>query len=120
MFRALPKHCFVPILAKTSAPQAKFLGTFWKILTKKSRFLGARSTSKLVYIGGEGAFRKSLGSITKNGYLKIVQRGRPFGSAGGRIPEGEGGRPHPKSAPDYDVDEIIRELIVVVRFKFYG
>ena len=38
---------------------------FWKILTKKSRFFGTRSPSKLVYIG---AFRKILGSVTKNGF----------------------------------------------------
>ena len=52
-----------------------FLGNFWNILTKESRFLGARSPSKLVYIGAKGAFRKVLGSVNKNGYLKIVQRG---------------------------------------------
>ena len=50
IFRALPKHGLVPVLA--------FLGTFWKILTKKSRFFGARSPSKLVYIGAKGALRK--------------------------------------------------------------
>ena len=51
IFRALPKHCFVPILAKVSAPQAKFgkcrpkkafLGTFWKL-----RFFSARSPLKI-------------------------------------------------------------------------
>ena len=53
IFRALPKHCFVHILAKFSAPQAKFkkkkqarkafLGTFWKMLTKKNRVFSVRS-----------------------------------------------------------------------------
>ena len=42
-----------------------FLGTFWKILTKKSRFFGVRSPSKLIYIGAAGAFRKFLGSVGK-------------------------------------------------------
>ena len=66
--------------------QAKkaFLGNFWKILTEKSRFFGARSPFKLIHFG---VFRKILGSVTKNGYLKIVQR-EPFESAGGRIPDG--------------------------------
>ena len=30
---------------------------------------------------------KILGPVTKNKYLKIIQRGGPFASAGGRIPE---------------------------------
>ena len=51
-----------------------------------------------MYIGAKGAFRKILGSVTKNGYLKIVQGG-PFGSAGGRIPEEGRGADPPKSAP---------------------
>ena len=44
--------------------------------------------------------------LTKNGFLKKVQRG-PYGSAGSRIPESEGrSKPHPlnpppKSAPAY-------------------
>ena len=66
-FLDLPNHCKDPILTKFSAPQATFsknrarkaiLGSFWKILTKKSHFFGARSPSKLVYIGAQGAFRK--------------------------------------------------------------
>ena len=39
---------------------------------------------KLLYIGAKGAFRKIVRSVTKIGYLKIVQR-VPFGPAGGRI-----------------------------------
>ena len=38
-------------------------GHFLKNFDKKSRFFGARSPSKLVYIGAEGAFRKILGSV---------------------------------------------------------
>ena len=55
-YRALTNHYKDLILSKFSAPQAKLgffeilkkqdekgvLGTFWKILTKKSRFFGAR------------------------------------------------------------------------------
>ena len=37
---------------------------------------------KLVYIGAERAFRKVLGYVTKNGYLKIVQRGDTLGRQG--------------------------------------
>ena len=70
------------------------------MLTKKSRFFGARS-SKLVYIGAEGAFRKILGSVGQKWISEKVSKGGPFGSAGGCIPEGGGKRPPPpKSAPD--------------------
>ena len=64
----------------------------WKILTEKSRFFGARSPSKL------GAFRNFLGTVTKNGYFKILQREDPLGRQGvessreGNVP------PSPKSA----------------------
>ena len=68
IFGALPKHCFAPILAKFSAPQANFWKTgeksrFWHFLEnfdKKTRFFGARSPSKLVYIG---ALKKIWGSV---------------------------------------------------------
>ena len=74
------------------------------MLTKKSRFFGARSPSKLVYIGAKGAFRKILGSVGQNWISEKVSKGGPFGSAGGRIPEGGGGvpPPPPKSAPVAD------------------
>ena len=68
------------------------------MLTKKSRFFGARSPSKLVYIEAEGAFRKILGSVGQKWISEKVSKGGPFGSAGGRIPEGGGGgggRPPP-------------------------
>ena len=60
---------------KTGQKKA-FLGTFWKLFTKTSRFFGARSHLK------KCAFRKILGSVTKNGYFKIVQRGDPLGRQG--------------------------------------
>ena len=90
-----------PVFAKISAPQAKFgrnmskkalLSLFWKILTKKWRFFGVRSPSKLVFIGAEGAFRKNLRSVIKKGFLIIVQRGDPLGQQGVKsLIEGGGG-----------------------------
>ena len=104
IFRALPKHCFAPILAKFSAPHANFLktvkkavfGHFLKNFAFFSRFFfGARSPSKLVYVGAKGAFRKILGSVGQKWISEKVSKGGPFGSAGGRIPEG-GGNKFPK------------------------
>ena len=93
------------------------------MLTKKSRFFGARSPSKLVYIGAKGAFRKTLGSVGQKWISeKVSKEGGPFGSAGGRIPEGGGGvrypRP-PKSAPDsdYDLVKLSPPSQVIVTFK---
>ena len=54
---------------------------------------------KQVYIGAKGAFRKFLGSVTKYGYLKIVQRGDPLGRQAFESLRGGGVRPPPKSAP---------------------
>ena len=45
-------------------------------------FFGACFPSKLVNIGAKGALRKILGSVNQNGYLKLVQRGEPFGRQG--------------------------------------
>ena len=101
IFRALPKHCFARTLAKFSAPQANFWknsqkSRFWALFEKfwqKNRvFFGARSPSKLVYIGAKGALRKTLGSVGQKWSSEKVSKGGPFGSAGGRIPEGGGGR----------------------------
>ena len=78
-------------------------GHFLKNFDKKMRFFGARSPSKIAYIGAEGAFRKILGSVGQKWISEKVSKGGPFGSAGGQIPEG--GRPPPpprtppKSAP---------------------
>ena len=68
------------------------------------RFFGARSPSKIAFIGAEGAFRKILGSVGQKWISEKVSKGGPFGSAGGQIPEGGGGAsapppPLPKSAP---------------------
>ena len=104
IFWALLNHSKDPIFTKFSAPHAKFwknrpkkafLGNFWKILTKKS----ARAPlSKFVYIGAKGAFRKTLGSVTKNGYLKILQRGDPLGLQRVKSLKKEG-RPPPPPPP---------------------
>ena len=92
IFWALPNLYKDPILTKFTAPQANFwknrpkkafLGTFWKILTKKLRLFGARSPLKI------SAFRKYLGSVSQKWTSQMVQRGS-FGSAGGRIPEVRG------------------------------
>ena len=71
------------------------------------RFFGARSPSKIAFIGAEGAegaFRKILGSVSQKWIFEKASKGGPFGSAGGQIPEGAGAsappRPPPKSAPD--------------------
>ena len=67
-------------------------GHFLKNFDKKiAFFFGARSPSKLAYIGAEGAFRKFLGSVGQKRISEKVSKGGPFGSAGGRIPEGGGG-----------------------------
>ena len=68
-----------------SAPHAIFekkqavFGPFWKILTKKTRFLCARSPSKLLYLfETKEPLEKFLGSVSqkpKTRYLKILQRG---------------------------------------------
>ena len=55
-------------------------------------FFGARSPSKLVYIGAEGAFRKILGSVGQKWISEKVSKGGLFGSTGGQIPEGGGGK----------------------------
>ena len=79
-----------------------FLGTFWKILTKNCVFFGARSPSKLVYIRAEGAFRKILGSVGQNGFLKKYQRGDPLGWQGVESPrrvEASDSPPPPPPSP---------------------
>ena len=94
IFRALPKHCFAPILAKFKKKQSKkpFFWHFLKNVDKKiAFFFGARSPSKLVYIGAQGAFRKIVGSVGQKWISEKVSVGGPFGSSRGRIPEGGGG-----------------------------
>ena len=60
-------------------------GHFLKNFDKKiAFFFGARSPSKLVYIGTKGAFRKILGSVGQKWISEKVSKGGPFGSAGGR------------------------------------
>ena len=105
IFRALPKHCFAPFLAQNflrrrqifekTVKKAVF-GHFLKNFDKKiAFFFGARSPSKLVYVGAKGAFRKILGSVGQKWISEKVSKGGPFGSAGGRIPKGKGVRPPP-------------------------
>ena len=61
-----------------------FLGTFWKTLTEKLHFFGARSPLKTrVKIGARGAFRKVLESVSQ----KLISQNIIKGSAGDRILE---------------------------------
>ena len=86
IFRALPKHCFTPILAKFSAPQADFWknsqkSRFWALFEKFWQniafFFDARSPSKLVYIGAKSALRKILGSVGQKWISEKVSKGGP-------------------------------------------
>ena len=53
------------------------------------RFFGARFPTKITNIGAEGAFTKTLGSVSPNWRSDNSTKGGPFGSAGGRVPEKE-------------------------------
>ena len=71
-FLSSPKALFCPYFGKSFCAAGKFLkkqsktaflGTFWKILTKKLLFFGARSPLKISKYWRQGAFRKFLGSV---------------------------------------------------------
>ena len=51
-------------------------GAFLKILNKKIAFFRRALPLKISIYWCKGAFRNILGSVTKNGYLKIIQRGK--------------------------------------------
>ena len=72
------------------------------MLTKNRFFSALAPPSNLVYIGAKGAFRNFLGSITKYGFLQIVQGGTLWVGRGSN-PWGEGVRP-PKSAPGQNIN----------------
>ena len=57
-------------------------GHFLKNFDKKNRAFGARSPSKLVCIGAEGAFRKILGSVGQQWISEKVSKGDPLGRQG--------------------------------------
>ena len=110
IFRALPKHCFVPFwptrktLKKKTSKKSVWRLFFCKILTKNRVFFLARAPpSKLVYIGADGAFKKTLGSVAKNGYLKIY-KGYLLGRHGvefqRKCPQAP---PPPESAPAWNI-----------------
>ena len=66
------------------------------------RFFGARSPSKIAFIGAKGAFRKILGSVSQKWNSEKVSKGGPFGSAGDQIPvEGRPPTPPPINPPLY-------------------
>ena len=102
IFRAIPTHSLVPVLAKISAPLAKFwkncpknafLVLFGKFLPKNCVFLARAPPSNLVYIGAKGAFRKNFRvgrpkmdflKSTKGGTLRVGKGSNPWGE--GRPP----------------------------------
>ena len=65
---------------------------FEKCWQKNRVFFGARSPSKLIYVG---ALRKILGSVGQKWISEKVSKGGSFGSAESRIPEGGSVRPPP-------------------------
>ena len=89
-FFELSQSTVLPLFWQSFLRRRQIFEKFWQ---KNSIFFGARSPSKLVYIGAKGAFRKILGSVGQKGISEKVSKGGPFGSAGGRIPEV--GRPPP-------------------------
>ena len=76
--KALKRPWFGQILKKKKQAKKVIFRNFLETFDQKSHF-GARSPLKLIYIGAEGAYRKLLGSLTKDGYLK---RGNPLGRQG--------------------------------------
>ena len=109
IFWALPKHCFAPyfgkiflrrrqIFGKKKQSKKAFLGTFWKILTKKNYVFSARAPPlKISKYWRRKPFRKFFRVVgrPKVDLLKKYQRGDPFGSAGCRIPEERASAPRP-------------------------
>ena len=69
---------------KKTVKKAVF-GHFLKNFDKKLRFFGARSPSKLVYIGAKGAFRKILGSVGQKWISEKVTKGDPLGRQRGDL-----------------------------------
>ena len=54
-----------------------FLGTFWKIFTKKNPFLFSAPSLKVVHNGAKNAFRKNF-EVAKMDVVKLHQRGDPL------------------------------------------
>ena len=65
------------------------------------RFFGARSPSKIAYIGAKGSFRKILGSVGQKWISeKVSKGGDPLGRQGVKsLRGGASAPPSPKSAP---------------------
>ena len=109
-FRALSQSTVLPLFWQSFLRRRKIFektvkkavfGHFLKNFDKKIAFFGARSPSKLVYIGAQGAFRKILGSVGQKGISEKVSKGDPLGRQGVESLRGGGVRPPPpKSAPE--------------------
>ena len=79
-------------LRKKNSPKKLFLGTFWKILTKKS---APPPKKKISICWRQRRLQKNFRvGRPKLDFLK-VPKGGPFGSAGGQIPEEETSAPRP-------------------------
>ena len=119
IFRALPKH-FLPLFWRNFVGRRQiFEETVKEAVFLRVFFGGARSPSKLVYIGAQSAFRKILGSLGQKWISEKSIQGS-FGSAGGRIPEGRGAsapRLPPKSAPANETCSEFQLYHIVSPFK---
>ena len=73
---------FFPLFGGFSEEEPTKRSNSEKIRKKKIVFFLARSPlSKLVFFGAKGVFQNFLGSVAKNIYLKILQRGTRRGSS---------------------------------------
>ena len=94
--KALRRPCFgrnfcaAGKILKKKTGQKAILGTFWKMFTKKSRFCGARALLKISIYWRQKRLKKNFRVRHQKCISKNSTKGGPFGSAGGRIPEGGG------------------------------
>ena len=106
LFWALPKHYKDPVLATTSAPQAKLWKTgqkrrFRHFLEKVDQKIAIFRRARPLKISIFGAFRKILASVSQKWISQNSTKGGPFGSAWDQIPDKGSGciPPHPQIRP---------------------
>ena len=97
ILRALPKHCFVPICFVRRRQKA-FLGTFWKISTKKSRFFRRALPLKARIYWRHRRLKKIFRVRRQNWISQNSTKGCPFGRQGVESLR-EGASAPSKSAP---------------------